>query len=52
MQADSKLPFGVAYLKYLNIASIRFNLTIDECRDKYGMFTNGQWSELFNQPQN
>ena len=42
-----KLPPIELYRKYLNIASIRFNLTIDQCRDKYGIYTIAQWDELF-----
>lgn len=42
-----KLPPIELYRKYLNIASIRFNLTIDQCRDKYGLYTIAQWDELF-----
>lgn len=43
-----KLPPISLYSKYLNVASLRFNLTLDECRDKYGLFTVNQWEELFN----
>lgn len=43
-----KLPPIKMYAKYLQIASIRFGLTIDQCRDKYGLFTASQWEELFN----
>lgn len=42
------LPPIALYRKYLNIASIRFSLTLDQCRDKYGLFTERQWMELFN----
>lgn len=42
------LPPITLYRKYLQIASIRFNLTLDQCRDKYGLFTERQWLELFN----
>lgn len=48
----NKLPFGKAYSDYLNIASLRFNLTIDECRNMFGLYTNSQWIELFNENQN
>ena len=43
-----KLPTTSLYSKYLNIASLRFNMTLDECRNKYGLFTVNQWEELFN----
>lgn len=43
----NKLPTIDLYRKYLNIASIRFNMTLDECRDKYGLFTEQQWLNLF-----
>ena len=42
----SKLPTCLTYSKYLNIASLRFNLSIDECRDRYGLFTIEQWESL------
>ena len=40
------LPPISLYRKFLNIASIRFNLTIDQCRDKFGLYTERQWIEL------
>lgn len=43
-----KLPGITLYRKFLNIASLRFNITIDKCRDKYGMFTVNQWEHLLN----
>jgi len=43
-----KLPPIEIYSKYLQIASIRFNLTIDQCRDKFGLYTERQWLQLFN----
>lgn len=42
----TKLPPVSLYSKYLNIASIRFSMTMDECRDKYGLFTVSQWETL------
>lgn len=42
----TKLPPVSLYSKYLNIASFRFNLTLDECRNKYGLFTINQWESL------
>ncbi len=44
----NNLPPITLYRKYLQIASIRFNLTIDQCRDKYGLYTEKQWMQLFN----
>ena len=44
----NNLPPITLYRKYLNIASIRFNLTIDECRNKFGLYTERQWIKLFN----
>ena len=44
-----KLPPILLYSKYLQIASLRFNLGIDKCRDKFGLYTKGQWLRLFNQ---
>lgn len=41
------LPRVSLYSKYLNIASIRFNLSLYECRDKFGLYTNSQWLKLF-----
>ena len=43
------LPNCTLYSKYLNIASFRFNLTINECRNKFGLYTMKQWNDLFNQ---
>ena len=42
----TKLPNISLYSKYLNIASLRFNLSMDECRSKYGLFTINQWESL------
>ena len=43
-----KLPPTMLYCKYLNIESMRFNLTLDECRDKFGLYTTEQWEQLLN----
>ncbi len=51
MENPNVLPNVKLYTQYLNIASIRFNLTMNQCRDKFGLYTNQQWQELFNQPQ-
>ena len=42
----TKLPPVLLYSKYLNIASMRFRLSMDECRNKYGLFTINQWESL------
>ena len=42
----TKLPPISLYSKYLNIASMRFRLSMDECRSKYGLFTINQWESL------
>lgn len=42
----TKIPPISLYTKYLNISSIRFNMTLDECKDKYGLFSIKQWEEL------
>lgn len=44
----TKLPPIETYSKYLNIASIRFSLSIDECRNRFGLYTTDQWLNLFN----
>lgn len=41
------LPTCMIYAQYLQIASIRFNLAIDECRNRFGLYTNRQWDNLF-----
>jgi hypothetical protein len=41
-----KLPFCFKYTRLLNVASFKFGLTMNECRDKFGLFTNRQWKEL------
>lgn len=43
----TKIPFGALYSKYLNIAPIKFNMTLDERRDKYGLFTIKQLEDEF-----
>ena len=46
---NTKLPPIKLYSQYLNIASLRFNISMDECRDRYGLYTMEQWDNLFNQ---
>ncbi len=44
------LPTCADYARYLQVASFKFRLSIDECRNKYGLFTVGQWIELLSNP--
>ena len=48
MENNDYLPTVTVYTKLLNIASIRFSLSLDECTNKYGLFTNKKWVELLN----
>jgi len=48
MKTDNFLPNVSEYTKLLNIASFRFNLSIDECRNRYGLYSNKQWYDLLN----
>ena len=43
------LPTVETYRKLLNIASIRYNITLDECRNRFGLYTSNQWNEMLNQ---
>lgn len=47
----TNLPPTKLYSQYLNIASLRFNISIDECRNRFGLYTCEQWDNLFNQEQ-
>ena len=40
------LPPAGKYSEYLQLASSKFGITIDEARSKYGQYTIGQWEEL------
>jgi hypothetical protein len=42
----TKLPPCGLYAKYLQIASFRFRLSVDECRNKFGLYTLAQWHKL------
>jgi len=48
---SNSLPPVELYKQYLEVASFKFKLTINECRNKFGLYTMLQWEELFNQPQ-
>lgn len=43
---EDKLPTIENYRNYLNVASIRFNLSLNECRNNFGKFTVKQWLNL------
>jgi hypothetical protein len=45
-QDGDLLPPILLYTKYLNIASIRYNLSLDECRDKFGRYTTNEWNKF------
>lgn len=40
------LPPTSIYIQYLSTASARFNLSMNECRDKFGLYTEKQWLDL------
>jgi hypothetical protein len=42
------LPSLKTYNSYLKVASSRFNLSLDECRDTFGLLTQGHWQMIFN----
>lgn len=44
----TKLPPVSLYAKFLNIASIRYNMTLDACRDKFGLYTIDKWLVMLN----
>lgn len=44
---QDKIPPVTLYSKYLKIASILFNISINECRNRYGLYTMEQWINLF-----
>ena len=44
----NKLPGTALYTNYLYIASTRFNLSLDQCRRRFGLFTIVEWETLFN----
>lgn len=46
---ENLLPPIELYRKYLNIASIRFDKSIDEIRDLYGLRTIKEWNQILNQ---
>jgi hypothetical protein len=40
------LPPAMVYAEYLKKASQLFNLSIDECRNRFGAFTEKQWKMI------
>jgi hypothetical protein len=47
MKTDiTKLPSCELYARLLQIASFKFNISVDQCRNKYGLFTVQQWNDL------
>lgn len=48
LRVDALMPPAGAYSSNVQIAMIRFGMTSDEARDKYGMYTIGEWNELLN----
>ena len=40
------LPTCYDYKKFLNEAVLKFDISINEARKKYGLYTYGQWQEL------
>lgn len=44
----NKLPTTTEYQGYLQRACIKYGICIDEARERYGLFTVGQWDELLN----
>ena len=43
---DNKLPTCADYKNFLNQAILKFNISIDEARNKFGLYTYGQWQKL------
>ena len=40
------LPTCYDYKKFLNEAVLKFDISINEARKKYGLYTYGQWQKL------
>lgn len=40
------LPTCYDYKKFLNEVVLKFKISIEEARKKYGLYTYGQWQEL------
>ncbi len=49
---NDKCPSCMMYGFLLTEAQFRFNLTREQAREKYGLFTNNQWIKLLNVKQN
>jgi len=45
------LPPTGLYIQYLSTVSARFDLSMNECRDKFGLYTIAQWEDLLAQDE-
>ena len=45
---SDKMPTIMDYKKLLDIASEKFNLSINQCRDKFGLYTYSEWKKTIN----
>lgn len=45
---QASLPPCHLYGRFLEIAVEKLNITIDEARDKYGLYTVAEWEKLLN----
>jgi hypothetical protein len=43
---QSSLPSCILYKRYLEIAEQKLNISKDEARNKYGLYTVAQWEKL------
>ena len=46
MKKQDMLPSCSDYSVLLNKAHLKFKITLDEARNKYGLYTYSQWNEL------
>lgn len=49
MKTDNLIPTCQDYSRLLMRAVDKFKITIEEARDRYGLFTYGQWQEVLNE---
>lgn len=42
----TKLPGILLYSKYLSLASLKFKISIEKCRSKFGLYSIEQWENL------
>jgi len=45
-ETTDKLPTCLDYSVYLNRASTKLGISVDEARDRYGRYTYNQWEQL------